>query len=148
MAGDALELGQDRSNHACAGRSFRHQQFFDGLAVAQTVADGRHVIHAINVRCELLIRAMLGNFLHAPVQVPNHTLGADDALAIELQFDAQHAVRGRMLRSHVQDEFVRTEQPLLLRSSISNGFLTYARYFLLAIPMFSCTPTLSYSEMS
>src|SRR5713226_3701557 len=31
--------------------------------------------------------------------------GLHDALAVELQYYAEHPVRGRMLRSHVQQEF-------------------------------------------
>src|SRR6266550_126953 len=36
------------------------------------------------------------------------------ALAVELQFDAQHAVRGRMLWPHVDDQFVRAQQGLAI----------------------------------
>jgi hypothetical protein len=56
---------------------------------------------------------MLADFLDAAVQITNHALQAQNFLSIEAQNDAQHAVRGGMLRPHIDDEFVRIQKRLL-----------------------------------
>src|SRR5215472_7643698 len=93
MAGDALQLSQNRSNHFRAWWSFHNQQLFDGLAISEAIADRRDVIHPVNIRRELLIRAVFRDFLNTAVQIPDHAFGADNALAVELELDAQHAMR-------------------------------------------------------
>ncbi len=45
---------------------------------------------------------MLGELLGGAVQQADVRIGALDHLAVELQHQAQHAVRGRMLRAKVQ----------------------------------------------
>ena len=57
-----------------------------------------------------MIRAVLGDLLHAAVQVADDAVGAGDFFAVELQDDAQHAMRGRVLRAHVQNEFIGVEK--------------------------------------
>ena len=42
--------------------------------------------------------------LDAGVQVADDRAGLGDGLAVELQHEAQHAVRGRVLRAHVDDD--------------------------------------------
>ena len=55
------------------------------------------------------------------MQVSDDALGAENFFAVELQDDAQHAVRGRMLRPHIDDEFVRIEIRLLGSFEIEVG---------------------------
>src|SRR5207253_3282114 len=43
--------------------------FLDGFAVTQAVADRSDVIHAVDIRRELLISTVFGDFLYAPMQV-------------------------------------------------------------------------------
>ena len=105
VAGDAAQLGQDHADVLRARRRFHVQQLLDRLAVAQPVGDRGDVIHAVDIGIEHRVGAVLANFFHATMQVADDALGAQDLLAVELQDDAQHAVRGRMLRSHVEDEF-------------------------------------------
>ena len=118
VAGDPLELRQNRSNHTRARWSFHNQQFFHCLAISQAAADSRDIVHAVDVRSKLLIRAVLCDFLNAPVQISDDALRADDTLSIELQLDAQHAVRGRMLRPHVDDQLIRAQQRLAIVGGI------------------------------
>ena len=105
VAGDAAQLGQDDANVLRARRRFHVQQLLDRFAVAQPVGDRGDVIHAVDVGIEHGVGAVLGNLLHAAVQVADDALGAQNLLAVQLQDDAQHAVRGRVLRPHVEDEF-------------------------------------------
>ena len=88
-----------------ARRRFHVQQLLDRQAIAQPVRDRRHVVHAVHVRRELLVGAVLANLLNAAVQVSDHALRAQHLFAIELEDDAQHAVRGRVLRAHVENQF-------------------------------------------
>src|SRR2546421_164388 len=88
------------------------------LVLSQAAADSRDIVHAVDVRSKLLIRAVLCDFLNAPVQISDDALRADDTLSIELQLDAQHAVRGRMLRPHVDDQLIRAQQRLAIVGGI------------------------------
>ena len=95
----------------CArARNFGVDQLLDRLAVAQPVGDRSDVIHAIDVGIEHRVGAVLGNLFHAAMQVADDALGAQNFFAVELEDDAQHAVRRRMLRSHVEDHSVRQER--------------------------------------
>ena len=125
VAGDALQLGEDRANHARARRRFGAEQFLHRLAVAQAVRNRRHVVHAVHVGRELLVAAVLGDLLHAAVQVADHAFRADDLLAVEAQLHAQHAVRGRVLRPHVQDDFVRAEDRRLRLCGSRNALVSH-----------------------
>src|SRR5882724_10390559 len=114
MAGDSLEFRQDCSNHARARWSFRHEQFFHRFAISQAAADGSDVVHTVDIGSELLVGAVFRDFLDTAVEIADDALRADNALAVELQLDAQNAVGRRMLRSHVDDEFIRAQQRLVI----------------------------------
>ena len=103
MAGDAVQLGEDHAHRLRPRRRFDVEQLLDRQAVAQAVGDRGHVIHAVHIGGELLIGAVFADLLHPAVQVADDALGAVDFLAVELQDHAQHAVGGRMLRTHVDD---------------------------------------------
>ena len=47
------------------------------------------------------------------MEIANYALGAENFLPVQLENDAQHAVRCRMLRPHVDDEFVGIEESLI-----------------------------------
>jgi len=103
VAGDAVQLREDHADRLRARRRFHVEQFLHGQAVAQSVGDGRHVVHAIHVGVELRVGAVLGNLLHAAMQIADDALGSQDLLAIQLENYAQHPVRGGMLRAHVEN---------------------------------------------
>ena len=129
-------------------RRFRSQQLFDRLAVAQAVGNRRDVIHAVHVRRELLIAAVLGNFLDAAVQVADHALRADHLFAVQAQLHAQHAVRGRVLRPHVQDNFVRPEHGVTRHAWQTGCVRRPFVYCPLSMPRFSRTQAVSCVRMS
>ena len=114
VAGDAVQFGEDDADMLGARRRFHVEKFFDRLAVAQTVRDRGHVIHAVDIRIEHRISAVLANFLDAAVQIADDALEAQNFFAIEPQNDAQHAVRGGMLRAHVDDELVGIKKSLVV----------------------------------
>src|SRR6266478_5751340 len=96
MASNSLQLGQNSTNHPRAWRSLHDEQFFHRFAVPQATANGRDVIHAVDIRSKLLVCAVLRDFLDAAVQISDDALRANHAFTVELQLDAQHAVCGRM----------------------------------------------------
>ena len=53
-------------------------------------------------------------YLDAAVKISNHAFQAKNFFAIEAQNHAQHAVRGRMLRAHVDDELIGIQERLLM----------------------------------
>ena len=79
VAGDSLQLRQDRADHARPRRGFHAHQFFNRFAVAQAIRNRCDVIHAVHVGRELLVAAMLGDFFDAAVQVADDAFGADHA---------------------------------------------------------------------
>jgi hypothetical protein len=72
------------------------EQLLDGEAEAHVRRQRDEVVHSIGVRDELEIRPVLGDLLHAPVEVADVRHGAHDRLAVELQDDAQHPMRRGM----------------------------------------------------
>ena len=124
-------------------RRFDVQQLLHRLAVAQAVRDRRHVVHAVHVGIEHGVGAVLGDLLHAAMQVADDALGAQNFFAVELQDDAQHAVRGGVLRAHVDDEFVGVEKGLLVLFQFEMGVRSIGRVSVghcpLSIPRLICT---------
>ena len=124
VAGDAVQFGENDADRLRARRRLDAEQFFDRQAVAEAVGDRGDVVHAVHVGGELLIGPVLAEFFNAAVQVADHAVRAEDLFAVELQDYAQHAVRGGVLRPHVQDEFGGIEEglrPSLIVRSRSPG---------------------------
>ena len=70
--------------------------------VAEVVAGRGDVVHPVGDEHDLRPVAVLAQLLDAAVQIADHDVAVDDALAVEPQHDPQHAVRARMLRPHVE----------------------------------------------
>ncbi|MNM95999.1 hypothetical protein D3C81_1084630 [compost metagenome] len=97
-AGDFVEHGAD------VLRTLRHldtHQGFDGTHVGMLVAHHRAVIQAIHVADRLVVRLGFGQLLGRAVQQTNVRIGTNDGFAIHFQNQAQHTMRGRMLRAEV-----------------------------------------------
>ena len=77
------------------------EQALDGEHVGVLVAHHRDVIEPVHVADGLVERLRLGELLGAAVQQPDVRVGLLDDFAIELEHQAQHAVRRRMLRAEV-----------------------------------------------
>src|SRR6185312_5810664 len=60
-----------------------------------------HVVEPVHVADGLVEGLGLGELLGRAVQQPDVRVGLLDGLAIELEHQAQHAVRGRMLRAEI-----------------------------------------------
>ena len=103
VAVESRELGQHHAHPLGLRRNLQLQQLFHRQAPAQVVGKRRQVIHPVGQRDRLLIVLNFEFLFDAGVQEADVRLAGDDVLAIQLQQQTQHAVRGRVLRPHVQD---------------------------------------------
>src|SRR6476469_2868715 len=65
----------------------------------------RHVVEAVEIRQRLEIGLVLDQLLGAAMEQPDMRIDAFDNLAVELEHEAQQAVRGRVLRPEIDGEF-------------------------------------------
>src|SRR5665811_1803882 len=106
VGSDPVELHQEHPDDAGALGNLvgDAEQLLDGQAVGRLVEQRREVVHAGAERHALGPGAELHALLDTGVQVPDARLGLGDGLAVELDDHAQDAVRGRVLRTHVDDD--------------------------------------------
>ena len=98
-AGDLVEHHPDvlgAQGHLDAG------ELLDRHHVGVLVRHHRHVVEPVHVGHRLQERLVLGEFFGRAVKQPDVRVGPLDHLAVELQHEAQHAVRRRVLRAEVQ----------------------------------------------
>ena len=103
---DAVELHeQDADDRGPLGHVVRDaQQLLDGQAVRGLLEQRRHVVHARAERHALGPGAELHVLLDAGVQVADARTGLGHRLAVDLEHEPEHAVRRRVLRTHVDDD--------------------------------------------
>ena len=77
----------------------------------ELVVERRQPVVAVHEHEGLAGVAKLGQLLGAAVHVADHRLGALDDLAVELDHDPQHAVRGGVLGADVEDHLLGLELP-------------------------------------
>ena len=90
-------------------RAVRHldaRQLLDGQHVGQVVHHAAQVVDAVGVGDVGVPRLPLAHLLGAAVVVADVRHGVDDVLAVELEDDAQDAVRPGMLRPQVEEHEV------------------------------------------
>ena len=104
MRRDARQLGDEHADllRARGNAIGDAEQFLDAEHVAEPVALGREIIHALDDGLRLRPKKILGGLFDAGVQVADLGLGRDDGLAVYFEHDLQHAVRRGMLRAHRQ----------------------------------------------
>ena len=72
---------------------------------------------------------MLGDLLYAAVQVADDALGVHYPLAVQLELHAEHPVGRRVLRAHIQNDFVGSQDGGAdARRSFDVGIGHLARY--------------------
>ena len=77
----------------------------------QLVVDRRGVVHPIDDRDVLVVVQVLAELFEAAVQVADVRRAADDALAVELEHEAQRRVRRGVLRAEVERPAVLPHRP-------------------------------------
>jgi hypothetical protein len=87
-------------HHADVLRTKRHfdaHQLFDGHDVGVLVAHHRHVVETVHVGHGLQEGLVFGELFRRAMQQADVRIGTLDHFAVELEHQAQHTVRGRML---------------------------------------------------
>ena len=105
MRSDAIEFRKDRTQVVSARRNRKTHHVLNRLNPHQAIRYRGNVIESIPVGRNHRVHAILGNFLHTTMQVADIAIKIDNRLAVELQDDAEHTVRRRMLRPHVEHHF-------------------------------------------
>ena len=106
MRGAAAHLVDDHADVLGAPRDVDVRNGFHRARVRVLLKHVRHVVGLVGVADPLVVRAPLEDLLEAAMEVPHHGGAIDDLLARELEHEAQHAVRRRMLWPHVEDELL------------------------------------------
>jgi hypothetical protein len=83
--------------------NFQAEQLFDGQCIAEVVRKRVEVVDAVGEWNNLMIKLGLAGLFDAGVQVTDFGIDADNDFAVNLQHQAQHSMRRRMLRPHVDD---------------------------------------------
>ena len=80
------------------------EQLLDRQAERVLLIHRRDVVEPVEIRDRLQIGLVLDQLLGAAMQQPDMRIDALDDFAVELEHQAQHAVRGRMLRPEIDGE--------------------------------------------
>jgi hypothetical protein len=81
---DPIQLRQNDSRRLCACRRLYADQLFNCQTITKAIRDSRNVIHAVDVRSEHHISAVLSDLLDAPVEVADDALDISHPLPIKL----------------------------------------------------------------
>src|SRR5688572_2939944 len=92
VRGDALNLAHQNANRLCALRNFEAKQLFTRHYVSEVVAERIEIIHPVGDDDPLLVLLVLEQLLHARVEIADVRGCFDHHLAVEHEFQTQHAV--------------------------------------------------------
>ncbi len=104
VRGDPVELHHDDADDVGPLGDGDAQELLDGEAVAGLVEDRREVVGAGDEGAALRPGAVFEVLLDAGVEVADDGPQGADGLALQFADQAEHAVRGRVLRAEVDDE--------------------------------------------
>ena len=114
VARDPVQLEVDHPQVLRARRHLEVEQPLDRHAEGHRVEVVGEVVHPLDERDDLPVGLVLARLLDARVDVADDRLHVEDGLALERQQQAQHPVRRRVVRAHVDREELR----LAARSSV------------------------------
>ena len=104
---NAAQFRHDGADHFATRGWFDAKEALDAGVERNVIDDRRDVIHPADGAHVLVVVVVLAEFFEPGVQVADVRGDARDAFAIKLHDQAQRGVRGRMLRSDVEDPTVR-----------------------------------------
>ena len=103
VAGDAVQLAGQDADVVGPPRHGHVEQLLGGQHRHVLAEHRGDVLERVAVADDHVPVAVLADLLHAAVEVAQHGVQVDDPLAVDLEDDAQHAVRRGMLRADVDE---------------------------------------------
>ena len=100
---------RDHAQHLAALGDLDAEQPLGAERERDVVARRVEIVLAVGPRDDLIVLAVLADLLEAAVQVADVRNAAHDRLAVELEHEAQHAVRRRVLRPDVDEHVLALE---------------------------------------
>src|SRR6516225_7858542 len=104
MRKEPPDLAIKHADELGAARDGDAEELFRRQAEGVLLVHRRHVIEAVEIRDRLQVSFVLDQLLGAPVQETDMRIDTLHDLAVQLEHEAQHAVRGRMLRAEIDSE--------------------------------------------
>lgn len=80
------------------------EEVLDGTRVAELVGHHRDVVEAVKVRKRLGVVLVLDELFGSAVQEADMRVGAENLFAVQFEDEAEHTVRGWVLRAKVEGE--------------------------------------------
>ena len=104
MVEEAADLAIEHADELAAARHVDAEQLLDRQAEGMLLVHRRDIVEPVEIRHRLQIGLVLDQLLGAAMQQADMRIDAVDDLAVELEHEAQHAVRRRMLRPEIDGE--------------------------------------------
>ena len=104
MREEAADLGIEHADELGAHRYRHADELLHRERIGVLLVHRRHVIEAVEIGQRLEIGLVLDQLLGAAVQQPDMRVDALDDFAVELEHEAQHAMRRRVLRPEIDGE--------------------------------------------
>ena len=101
---DAADFGIEHADELAAARHLDAQQLLDRQAEGMLLVHRRDIIEPVEIGDRLQVGLVLDQLLGAAMQQADMRIDALDDLAVELEHEAQNAVRRRMLRAEIDGE--------------------------------------------
>lgn len=104
MREDAADLGIEHADELAAARHGHADEALDRERIGMLLVHRRDIVEPVEIGHGLEIGLGLDQLLGAAMQQADMRIDALDDLAVEFQHQAQHAVRGRVLRAEIDRE--------------------------------------------
>ena len=114
VAGDPVELAGEDPDVLRPSRHLQVEELLEGEHRAPLVEERADVLEGVHLADDLVVVGVLAQLLDAAMEVAQDRVEVDDLLAVDLEDDAQHAVGGGVLGSHVEEQLAVLEGVELL----------------------------------
>ena len=101
---DAADFGKQHADQLAALRHFDTEQLLGGEREGMLLVHRRAIVEPVEIGHGLQIGLLLDQLLGAAMKQADMRIDAVDHFTVQLQHEAQNAVRGRMLRTEVDVE--------------------------------------------